>query len=77
MSVLLQNPDHIREIILILRIVVGHPAQCRKQLLVVEAVRAGVDLLHQSLLRRTILLLHDAHNLAVTAADHPAVSGGV
>ncbi|MNC21624.1 hypothetical protein D3C75_696080 [compost metagenome] len=58
-----------------MRIIIGHSAQGCKQLPVVKAIGARVDFLHESLFRRTILLLHNALNLSVSAADHTPVSG--
>ena len=76
-AVAAQDVHHVREVLLLLLVVGGHPLDRVRQQGPVEGVAAGVVLVDGPLLGRGIAFLDDAQERAVAVPDDPAVPGGV
>src|SRR5690606_9471791 len=69
--------DQIGEVVLSLGVVLADRAERAEEEARIDVVDAAVALVDRPLLRRGVLLLHDAHDDAVLVAHHAAIARGI
>ena len=77
LTLLLENFEHIRQVVFTLGIVIRNLLQGGKERAGIKAVDAGVYFLHRTFCFRSILMLHDLEHAAIFGTDDAAIARGI